>query len=70
MTKLKIELEGEAYADGLATADKFIETMTERLAKIEELAEANLDAVYAIAEAIKDLVKAKEILDAGEQQHG
>ena len=66
MTKLKIELEGEAYADGLATADKFIEAMTERLAKIEELAEANLDAVDAIADAIKHLQNAKEILDASE----
>ena len=66
MTKLTIELEGDAYADGLATADKFIEAMTDRLAKIEELAEANLHAVDAIAEAINDLVKAKEILDAEE----
>jgi Holliday junction resolvasome RuvABC endonuclease subunit len=66
MTKLTIELEGDAYADGLATADKFIETMTERLAKIEELAEANLDAVDAIADAIKHLQNAKEILDASE----
>mgnify|MGYP003123278328 CR=1 FL=1 len=66
MTKLRIELEGEAYADGLATADKFIETITEKLAKIEELAEANLDAVDAIADAIKHLQNAKEILDADE----
>lgn len=66
MTKLTIELEGNAYADGLATADKFIEAMTERLAKIEELAEANLDAVDAIADAIKHLQNAKEILDASE----
>tara|TARA_R100001510_G_scaffold53329_1_gene54829 strand:- start:517 stop:717 length:201 start_codon:yes stop_codon:yes gene_type:complete len=66
MTKLRIELEGDAYADGLATADKFIETITEKLAKIEELAEANLDAVDAIADAIKHLQNAKEILDASE----
>ena len=66
MTKLKIELEGDAYTDGLATADKFIETITDRLDKIQELAEANLDAVDAIADAIKHLEKAKEILDADE----
>jgi len=60
--KFTLKLEGDAYADGLATADKFIEAMTERLAKIEELAEANLDAVDAIAEAIKELEKAKAAL--------
>tara|TARA_Y100000996_G_C22345731_1_gene570596 strand:- start:408 stop:608 length:201 start_codon:yes stop_codon:yes gene_type:complete len=60
--KFTLKLEGDAYADGLATADKFIEAMTERLAKIEELAEANLDAVDAIAEAIKELEKAKATL--------
>ena len=52
MTKLRIELEGDAYADGLATADKFIETI--------------IDAVDAIADAIKHLQNAKEILDASE----
>ena len=30
MTKLTIELEGDAYADGLATADKFLAMMQER----------------------------------------
>ena len=64
--KIKLELEGDAYEDGIATANKFIETITERLAKVEELAEANLDAVDAIADAIKHLQNAKEILDANE----
>tara|TARA_R100001509_G_C4838549_1_gene205762 strand:- start:369 stop:572 length:204 start_codon:yes stop_codon:yes gene_type:complete len=62
--KIKLELEGEAYEDSIATVNKFIETMTDRLDKIQELAEANLDAVDAIADAIKHLEKAKEILDA------
>ena len=60
--KIKIELEGDAYADGIATADKFIETITDKLSKIQELAEANLDAVDAIADAIKHLENAKEVL--------
>jgi|TARA_Y100000114_G_scaffold57710_2_gene52837 isoaspartyl peptidase/L-asparaginase-like protein (Ntn-hydrolase superfamily) len=60
--KIKIELEGDAYADGIATADKFIETITDKLSKIQELAEANLDAVDAIADAIKHLENAKEAL--------
>jgi|TARA_R100000030_G_scaffold48906_1_gene36913 isoaspartyl peptidase/L-asparaginase-like protein (Ntn-hydrolase superfamily) len=64
--KIKLELEGEAYEDSIATVNKFIETMTDRLDKIQELAEANLDAVDAIADAIKHLEKAKEILDADE----
>ena len=64
--KIRLELEGEAYEDSIATVNKFIETMTERLDKIHELAEANLDAVDAIADAIKHLEKAKEILDADE----
>ena len=61
-----MKLEGDAYTDAVATADKFIETMTDRLDKIQELAEANLDAVDAIADAIKHLQNAKEILDADE----
>ena len=36
MTKLTLELEGEAYADGLATADKFLALMTERLDRIDK----------------------------------
>ena len=32
--KIKIELEGDAYADGIATADMFIETITDKLSKI------------------------------------
>ena len=64
--KIKLELEGEAYEDSIATVNKFIETMTDRLDKIQELAEANLDAVDAIADAIKHLEKAKEILNADE----
>ena len=60
--KFTLKLEGDAYADGLATADKFIETVVERLARIEELVEDNRDAVENIAEAVKSLENAMKIL--------
>lgn len=66
MTKLTLELEGEAYADGLATADKFIETIKDKLTKIEELALSNLEAMDAIAEAIEELKLAKDALSPDE----
>ena len=55
MTKLKIELEGEAYADGLATADKFLAMIQDRLSKIEELVETNIDARSAEKCAFSEL---------------
>ena len=58
MTKLTIELEGDAYADGLATADKFLAMMQERLTRIEELVETNLDAVESLAGAVEALENA------------
>tara|TARA_Y100000033_G_scaffold33904_1_gene32496 strand:- start:1522 stop:1728 length:207 start_codon:yes stop_codon:yes gene_type:complete len=64
--KFTLKLEGDAYTDAVVTADKFIESITSSLSRIQELAEANLDAVDAIAEAIKELQEAKEILDAKE----
>ena len=51
--KFALKLEGDAYTDAVVTADKFIESITSSLSRIQELAEANLDAVDAIAEAIK-----------------
>ena len=60
--KFTLKVEGDAYTDAVATADKFIETITDKLSKIQELAEANLDAVDAIADAIKHLENAKEAL--------
>ena len=65
MTKLTLELEGEAYADGLATADKFLALMTERLDRIDkitdnilDLTNMNADALDDIRAAIKDLEEA------------
>jgi len=63
--KFTLKLEGDAYADGLATADKFIETIVERLARIEELVEENRDAVENISEAIKSLENAVRVLNDG-----
>ena len=62
MTKLTIELEGDAYADGLATADKFLAMMQERLTRIEELVETNLDAVENLAGVVEELKLAKHAL--------
>ena len=61
--KFTLKLEGDAYTDAIATADKFIETVTSTLARLEELAESNLDAVDAIAEAVKELQKAREAIN-------
>lgn len=64
--KFTLTLEGEAYTDAIATADKFIETVVERLARIEELVEDNRDAVENISEAIKSLENAVRILNDGQ----
>tara|TARA_B100000035_G_scaffold70964_1_gene58355 strand:- start:16023 stop:16235 length:213 start_codon:yes stop_codon:yes gene_type:complete len=64
--KFTLKLEGEAYTDAIATADKFIETVVERLARIEELVEDNRDAVENISEAIKSLENAVRILNDGQ----
>ncbi len=66
MTKLTIELEGDAYADGLATADKFLAMMQERLTRIEELVETNLDAVENLAGVVEELKLAKDALSPDE----
>ena len=60
--KIRIELEGDADTDPITTADKFIETVVERLTRIEELVEDNRDAVENIAEAVKSLENAMKIL--------
>ena len=67
MTKLTIELEGDAYADGLATADKFLAMIQDRLSKIEELVETNIDAVENLAGAIESLEDARRALSGVDQ---
>lgn len=60
--KFTLELEGDAYTDGLATADKFLAIIQDRLAKIEELVETNIDAVENLAGAIESLESARQAL--------
>jgi hypothetical protein len=63
MSKISIELEGQAYSDGMATADKFVSMMTEKLDRIEQMIEEDSIAIERIAEAIESLQKAKDTLD-------
>ena len=63
MSKISIELEGQAYSDGMATADKFVSMMTEKLDRIEQMIEEDSVAIARIAEAIESLQKAKDTLD-------
>jgi|TARA_R100001480_G_scaffold37531_1_gene50393 hypothetical protein len=60
--KFTLELEGDAYTDGLATADKFLAVIQDRLSKIEELVETNIDAVENLAGAIESLENARKAL--------
>ncbi len=60
--KFMLELEGDAYTDGLATADKFLAIIQDRLARIEELVETNIDAVENLAGAIESLESARQAL--------
>jgi ABC-type transporter Mla subunit MlaD len=67
--KFTLKLEGDAYADGLATADKFLTLITDRLDKIDrvtdnilDLTNLNADALEDIRAAIKDLEEAKAAL--------
>ena len=60
--KFTLELEGDAYADGLATAEKFLAIIQGRLTKIEELVEENLEAVENLAGAIEALENARKAL--------
>jgi|9_EtaG_2_1085328.scaffolds.fasta_scaffold14858_3 hypothetical protein len=63
MTKLTVELEGDAYAEGIATANRFVDEIIDRLAKIEQALEESLNALDQIELAIEDLKKAKKVLD-------
>tara|TARA_R100001086_G_C11802387_1_gene249215 strand:+ start:323 stop:535 length:213 start_codon:yes stop_codon:yes gene_type:complete len=65
--KFTLELEGEAYADGLATAEKFLAIIQGRLTKIEELVEENLEAVESLAGAIESLEDARKALHDASQ---
>tara|TARA_R100001460_G_scaffold4945_5_gene13912 strand:- start:24 stop:218 length:195 start_codon:yes stop_codon:yes gene_type:complete len=63
MTKLTVELEGDAYVEAIATANRFVDEMIDRLAKIERTLEESLNTLDQIELAIDDLKKAKKVLD-------
>ena len=61
--KFTLELEGEAYQDGVAIANKFLELIVDRLSKIETLVENNGAAIDNLSEAIHPREKARDTLD-------
>jgi ABC-type transporter Mla subunit MlaD len=73
MTKIKVELEGEAYADVLTSMNNFTQDILDRIEEIEasldriaSIAGANADTLDALRDAMRRLNKAKESLDADE----
>jgi ABC-type transporter Mla subunit MlaD len=73
MTKIKVELEGEAYADVLTSMNNFTQDILDRIEEIEasldriaSIAGANADTLDVLRDAMRRLNKAKESLDADE----
>jgi ABC-type transporter Mla subunit MlaD len=73
MTKIKVELEGEAYADVLTSMNNFTQDILDRIEEIEasldriaSIAGANADTLDVLMDAMRRLNKAKESLDADE----
>jgi len=73
MTKIKVELEGEAYADVLTSMSNFTQDILDRIEEIEasldriaSIAGANADTLDVLRDAMRRLNKAKESLDADE----
>lgn len=72
MTKIKLELEGEAYADVLTAMNNFTEEILERIEEIESILDriasmtgANADTLDILRDAIARLEMAKQALEAG-----
>ena len=70
MTKIKVELEGEAYADVLTAMNDFTHEILERISeseslldKITSLTGANADTLDTLKDAMGRLEKAKEALE-------
>ncbi len=70
MTKIKVELEGEAYADVLTAMNDFTHEILERISEIESLLDkitsltgANADTLDTLKDAMGRLEKAKEALE-------
>jgi hypothetical protein len=72
MTKIKVELEGEAYADVLTAMNNFTEEILERIEEIESILDriasmtgANADTLDILRDAVARLEMAKQALEAG-----
>jgi len=72
MTKIKLELEGEAYADVLTAMNNFTEEILERIEEIESILDriasmtgANADTLGILRDAVARLEMAKQALEAG-----
>jgi len=69
MTKIKVELEGEAYADALTAMNNFTQDILDRIEEIESILDqiasmtgANAETLGTLKDAIARLEKAKEVL--------
>ena len=72
MTKIKVELEGEAYADVLTAMNNFTEEILDRIEEIESILDriasttgANAETLSTLKSAIVRLEKAKEAFNVG-----
>lgn len=70
MTKIKVELEGEAYADVLTAMNNFAEEILDRIEEIESILDriasmtgANANTLDVLRDAVERLEKAKKALD-------
>ncbi len=70
MTRIKVELEGEAYADVLSAMNNFTQEILDRIEEIESLMDrlasmtgANAETLDTLRNAVERLEKAKRALD-------
>jgi hypothetical protein len=70
VTKIKVELEGEAYADVLTAMNNFTEEILDRIEEIESILDriasttgANAETLGTLKDAMTRLEKAKEALE-------
>jgi methyl-accepting chemotaxis protein len=70
VTRIKVELEGEAYADVLSAMNNFTQEILDRIEEIESLMDrlasmtgANAETLDTLHDAIVRLEKAKEALN-------
>jgi archaellum component FlaC len=70
VTRIKVELEGEAYADVLSAMNNFTQEILDRIEEIESLMDrlasmtgANAETLDTLRNAVERLEKAKRALD-------